>query len=69
MHGNALEQYSTEVTMCDGNGNGSVHNEFFGTDVQNLYMLHSLSFLFFVYYLPLMLLIMLYIIMIYIIKV
>ena len=64
MHGNPFEQYSIEVTI-----NGSVHYEFFGTDVQNLYMLHSLSFLFFVYYLPLMLLIILYIIMIYIVKV
>ena len=64
MHGNAIEQYSVEVTI-----NGSVYYEFFGTNVQNIYMLHSLSFLFFVYYLPLMLLIMLYIIMIYIMKV
>ena len=65
MHGNAFEKYSNEVKI-----NGSFHHyEFFGTDVQNLYMVHSLSFLFFVYYLPLMLLIILYIIMIYIMKV
>lgn len=65
MHGNVFEQYSKEVKI-----NGSIHHyEFFGTDVENLYKIHSLSFLFFVYYLPLILLIMLYIIMIYIMKV